>query len=180
MKLWTVQSNEAYQKLQRDGMLSGDRTLIMEESFLTAYQWLCRQMEKRIGPPPHPDVFPVWAWHTWEGGSGKPDMRRYRSEVEAPDGCWRLTLEVPDDQVLLSDFDLWHFPLNGWYLALSEKEYRTSSADYKEKSWERIFQLDLPANDWCVSEKKSIQATFWTLTWDMVKKAEHFERASVK
>lgn len=111
MQLWTIQSNEAYQKLLKGGVLSGSRAHIMEEPFLPAYQCIWHRMEKRIGPP-HPGAFPIWAWHTWEGGSGKPNMRRYRSEIEKPGGCWRLTLEVPEGHILLSDFDLWHFPLN--------------------------------------------------------------------
>ena len=28
----------------------------------------------------------------------------------------RLELQVADDRVLLSDFDLWHYVLNYWYL----------------------------------------------------------------
>lgn len=33
-----------------------------------------------------------------------------------------MEIEVPNDQVLLSDFDGWHFRLNRHYLALSEKD----------------------------------------------------------
>jgi hypothetical protein len=28
----------------------------------------------------------------------------------------RLELEIPDGTALLSDFSLWHYPLNYWYL----------------------------------------------------------------
>ena len=34
----------------------------------------------------------------------------------------RVELEVADDRVLLSDFDLWHYVLNYWYLPESEKD----------------------------------------------------------
>jgi hypothetical protein len=33
-----------------------------------------------------------------------------------PPGSVELDLAVPVDQALCSDFDLWHFALNGWYL----------------------------------------------------------------
>lgn len=34
----------------------------------------------------------------------------------------RLEVEIPDAQVLLSDFDLWHYPLNYWYLPDDEED----------------------------------------------------------
>lgn len=179
MRLWTIQSNKAYEKLLKTGSLTCSREYITEESFIPAYDWLRRQMEKKIGPPPFPDAYPIWTWHTWEGRSGKPDMRRFRTERLSPGGCWRLTLNVPDDLVLLSDFDLWHFPLNGWYLSFSEADadkHTAASQAEKERSWQLIFRLDLPADDWVVSAEKSIQGTLWTITKDMVIRSEHFER----
>lgn len=181
MRLWTIQTDAAYRILQETGKLSGTRGTVIEESFLPAYDWLRKQMSQRIGPPPTPEAYPIWGWYQYEGRSGKPDMRRFRNDLRAagPAGLWRLKLEVPDEQVLLSDFDLWHFPLNRWYLSVSEEDYDahdTCTQEEMEKSWELIFHLDMPANDWNSAPQKTIQGTFWELTQYMVVAAEHFVR----
>lgn len=54
---------------------------------------------------------PVWGWAKRAGrGDGKPDMRRWRTTK--PEQVVRLKLEIPEERLLLSDFDAWHIPLN--------------------------------------------------------------------
>lgn len=60
-----------------------------------------------------------------------------------------LELNVPDDTVLLSDFMLWHLPLNNGAICTKHesKEYgKCSPENQKERiltTWERIFDLDM-------------------------------------
>ena len=42
--------------------------------------------------------------------------------TDKPERVVRLKLEIDDSRVLLSDFDLWHIPLNFGYFAVSEEE----------------------------------------------------------
>ena len=63
---------------------------------------------------------PIWAWYQWEGSRRKPDLRASGYLPKGEPGV-RLELRVADDRVLLSDFDLWHYVLNYWYLPKSEK-----------------------------------------------------------
>lgn len=88
----------------------------------------------------------------------------------------RLTLEVPDAEVLLSDFDLWSgMVLNDHPVSLTEAEYdawdalpeeqRTRQA--QEQTWVHIFDLERWEGDpaWLGSrEAECIQATFEVLS----------------
>ena len=68
MILWTIQTEEAWSKLQTTGMLRASRENVMEGSWILPYEWMVDQINMWIGPPPDPSCFPVWAWYQWEGG----------------------------------------------------------------------------------------------------------------
>ena len=172
----------------------------IDEQILAAYGWLGREMDQRCTPQRPPDVrFPVWAWHTWYGTRRrKPDLRF--SDVRAhaaTEPQVLLTLEVPDEEVLLSDFGAWHHVLNRWYLAA---EPETDSFDARCKAaglhaysggpledaaleherlstWQAIFELEkvrgiLEAKP----EHVSAQATFWEIRPEHVVEAVSFGR----
>lgn len=140
-------------------------------------------MRIRIGPPPHPGAFPVWAWRQWNGlRESRPDLRAVGHLPKGTRGV-RLALEVDPDRVLFSDFELWHFVLNGHYLAASEADDHefdrkmaarglerpcdidvSHPALYREvvASWERIFDVDAPLSPLGGSmRRRSIQACLW-------------------
>lgn len=128
MRFWTIQDPKFLVPDKK--FYTGDGRRIMEQSFRPAYHWLIDQMAQRL--PNYHGGYPIWMWVE------KPDLRR---AGYGPRGtkCILLTLEIPVERVLISDFHAWHCVLNNWYLALRQKEKRL----VKEKSWERIF--DLPA-----------------------------------
>ena len=114
----------------------------------------------------------------------------------------QLTIEIDDRAVLLSDFDLYHYPLNNWYLPLNEnddlrfeKQHESLGYSWQDlsdysiqtysmqqlrneivASWDRIFLLGEEDDGWLFgkNDNKSIQATFWELRLDQVIKAEVF------
>ena len=188
MKLWTIQPVEVYEILMRDGLFTCDPKKASEPTFFDAYNWLVKKLEEKY-PKPKNVQYPIWAWFRFNSKEKKPDLRH---SCYGPRGekmvC--LELEVPDEKVLLSDFDLWHFPLNNWWLddcfhdgyyeedydknhkwfkSLSEDEQRKE----KEKSWEQIFNIEPYENDW-ISRGKYVQAVFWVLKKEYVKKAKRF------
>lgn len=201
MILWTIQDYHAYEELMDTGILAADEDYVLErEYFAPVYKWLYRQMVKNMGAPPKGVKYPVWAWYQWEGKRRKPDMRR-GGYAERGKRIVRLTIDVDSQAVLLSDFDLYHYPLNFAYLGLKEEDsaferecgksgfsiqdVRDCSIDTSEmtalrekmfNSWERIFDLDLESNDWVIQpmSKKSIQATLWYVTKDQIKSADEF------
>lgn len=172
MILWTVQDKEAYLNLTHSGVLRADKEYIYgKEYFLSAYDWMSQQMRARISEPPNDIQYPVWLWHTWEGRRKRPDMRR---SGYAPTGSpiVLLTVDVPDEKVLLSDFDRWHAVLSKDYLATDENDDYPHSPEEMVESWNRIFDVSC-ANPY-YSFSLSIQATIWELREEWVKKAEFF------
>lgn len=193
MRLWMIVEMPFLQVLRTRGEVIADGRRVWRDC-RPAYRWMAAQMERRIGPPPRPRAYPLWGWAQWSGPNRRPDMR---SSGHLPRGtqCYRLTLDVPEQQVLLSDFSDWHMVLNNGYLARTEAEadafdaellaagISRQSRDYGgftariEASWERVFDIDHVGLDpaWNGSpETQSIQATFWRLSQDQVRKVEGF------
>lgn len=202
MKLWTIQKYPAYLSLLRTGVLTANEEYVFEKDFYTpVYEWLYNQMVKRIGKPPQGIKYPVWAWFQWEGKRSKPDMRRSGHAVRG-EKIVRLTIDVNEKEILLSDFDLYHYPLSYWYLPLNEEEDREAEKRYPAlsfeqlirrelmlhptkdpefynsmaESWERIFDLSIEDDGWLYNKmnKKSIQANMWQIKGEQVLNVEEY------
>ena len=63
---------------------------------------------------------PIWVWWQWWADRRRPDLRASGFLPKGVRGI-RVECRVKEDQVLLSDFELWHYILNYWYLPKSEK-----------------------------------------------------------
>lgn len=194
MQAWSIQSLAAWQVLQTTGVLRTDPVLL-DPAFLPAYQWLVAQMKTRIGPPPPGCHFPVWFWYQWQDAEKrKPDLRTSGHLPKGEQGV-RLTLTIQADAALLSDFDLWHYVLNYWYLPSSVAEgdafaaelaavgldsYRTKPlpAPYHERlvaSWQRIFDLDWAAPALADPKaEKQLQGVVWEITLAQVQEVQAF------
>ena len=105
--------------------------------FVEMYNWLVLQMKKRIGDPPEGVIYPVWAWHTQRSKRHKPDLRSERW-ANGYDGekfvC--LEIEVPDEQVLLSDFDLWSLILLDSIITETEEEEKTEEREEEKEEFD--------------------------------------------
>ncbi len=195
MTLWTIQSIAAWKILQREQVLFADQRY-SEDLFLDAYRWMTKQMKHRIVSKSEIMSLPLWAWYQWDGiERRKPDLRSSGHLPKGQRGV-RIEFEQLDKGVLLSDFDLWHYVLNYWYLPQTVADGEAFEAElsdhnlsfYKmkpipvrayhqriEDSWNRIFDLDWVDEE--ISEpyaKKQIQATFWKLHFDQIKDVQIF------
>ncbi len=188
MRLSIILTNGAYQKLTERGYLNGYARKAWRHH-LPAYRWMADQMRERICPPPGRSKYPLWAWKQWFGRD-KPDLR---SSGHLPPGTkgHRLEIDVPDSDVLLSDFGLWSIVLNRGFLSYTEKEYDAFHRQLEKaghsglwpfpephhtrtvESWQRVFDIHRQPSDWW-GAGESIQATFWRLNIDQVKKAQAF------
>ncbi len=153
-------------------------------------------MRQRIGAPPFSACLPIWAWFQWENHRKKrPDLR---FSAHLPRGEVGVLVEFSAEPaaVLLSDFLLWHYVLNYWYLPESVVDEKRFDATVKSlgadvpsgvakkneafhvevrKSWDKIFDIHVATRG--ISYKysqKRIQATLWTLRKDMVRDAVIF------
>ena len=199
MRLWTLQGIEIYEQLQRDGVTYCTKPSYPEDepTILRAYHWMTEQMRRRIGEPPIPGIeFPMWAWYQYNSAkSNKPP----RSLHDAPDGVSAyMEIELPDKDVLLSDFSEWHCvlnqgPIDDWKRIWKKMEWEAKEAgrrlldldDYSlelqkeiEKSWEGVFDLDRCMKEKCFKHRRnrSIQATFWLLRSEHVASVELLEK----
>jgi hypothetical protein len=164
MIIWSILTEQAWEELQKKGRLEA-KPCHVDKDYLAAYTWMVSQMERRLTiPKPSVDTMPIWAWWQWWGDRRRPDLRAGRHLPKGTRGV-RVELRVEKDRVLLSDFDLWHYVLNYWYLPKTEKDGESfekrlarvglsvfgcdhqkplSHAKYRqdvERSWERIFDL---------------------------------------
>lgn len=164
------------------GILAGTQSLVKvglaEPEFRDAYAWMRSQMLQVGIEQPSEVCTPWWCWIQFGGGYGKPT-----TEGSGPD-CVLLELRIPIDEVLLSDFDLWHFVLNYSYAAFTECEDDAFDARLRsagitsascqpypepfhlemELSWRNIFDLGVESDYATYSfEDKAIQGVFWNL-----------------
>lgn len=130
-------------------------------------------MRARVGATPEGVEFPVWAWYQWEGKRKRPDMRCHGRCSEKGIPIVLLTVDVPTEKVLLSDFDYWHMVLNDWALVFPFVPKAKYSEAVKRKSWENIFDIECSydgEDEHCLST----QATLWEIKQEWVRKAEQF------
>lgn len=155
------------------------------------YDWLVQEMKARIGEPPEGVFYPVWAWYMWEGARKKPDLRRARwRNGWKEDRFVCMEIEIPDDRVVLSDFDVWSIILLDGLIADSEKEVerlemeydsltQEDKQEYKAQNWKTVFDLNYVDNGW-IHRGDSIQATFWELGKEEIKSVRFFTAATPK
>lgn len=187
MILWTIQSEEVLDILERDGVYTCDETLSdLMEYFEKDYRWMVEQMDNRGIEHPEGLNYPLWAWHTRNWKHKRPILR----EICADEKGKRLVcieFEIDDDKVLLSDFDSWHFVLNKFWLDDSsdgedwdEKQRWLDSLPVIERerimveSWQKIFDITSRKSDW-KPNGCYIQGTFWELRKDMIRKVKRFK-----
>ena len=187
MKLWTIQPVDVYNNIMSSGKYFCDpnrSSLLEDDLFRNAYSWLVKEMEKRIGDKPEYVKFPVWAWHTWEWKHKKPDLRSFVGKKGPKMVC--IELEIPDNEVVLSDFDSWHYVLNKWHFGyetsdeeLAEKYAWLDSLSNEEreqeikKSWQNVFNIE-KINTYWIIQGQFVQATFWEIKKEQVRKIQFF------
>lgn len=160
MRLWSFQPEKV-----ADELLSGHRFICDPrqssyydpyEEFRRAYDWIGAQVEERV-PRPDGVELPVWAWALNYGLAQRPDRRRMLFRNFARTDVI-LELEVPDELVILSDFDDWHCVLNDIPIRTdAEWEHdadREFTVDETRRSWQRIFSVE---------GREFVQACLWTI-----------------
>lgn len=191
MTIWTIQPAAVYEELKERKVLYTDISKSalyhMEDVGVTdnpmqkGYDWLAKRMEEKIGKPDGAS-YPWWAWYKRKGKHRKPDLRE-TGYAEKGERCVCMELEVPDDGVILSDFDLWWFCISDrWFSGAADDDeldrldgwFKSLDADEQERlkleSWEAVFDTEpdqYGRGSW-------VQATFWELRLADVRKAVYF------
>ncbi len=125
-------------------------------------------MQSRLGPPQAAGQMPVWLWCQWRGAARpRPDLRA-RGHLPSGTTGVRLEFEIEGRLLLPSDFELWHYALNGWYLPASLSDERRYDADPDpqriQASWQRMFDPGWSNRRYRAARvDRSIQAVAWEL-----------------
>lgn len=162
MRVWTVQTEDAYSRLLEKGVLYGDWRRV-GETFKKPYEWLCEQMEAHgIALHGHP---PIWAW------PHKPDLRK-RWLAESKQRSVRIEVEISDNLVLFSNYEAWHCALNNYWLGEEDLETMWDQPhDKVVASWKGMFDLDYCSR---IGFGTLAQVTFPSLNIDDVLSARPF------
>ena len=190
MKLWTSQPVAFYEELMEKGINYCKHESWMCGEYLVAYRWMAEQMRERIGEPPLPEIkMPIWAWYQYTSKKKrKPPLSPCNKTQEGKE--MMIELEVPDEEVLLSDFELWHGPLNGLLLDNDRRlrklyepyihtEFEKRPPEVQQiikESWVRIFDLNHRDRYYAPMARKnrSIQATLWLVKKEYVVSAVEY------
>jgi hypothetical protein len=205
MRLYSIQPLAVYDLLCHEGQFHS-RPLAYPNSnlsyyrddfaFVLAYEWLMTKMTALGLPRPAPDVYPIWAFFQWYGvARPKPDLRCCglkdwgRSERKV-----LLTLEIPANQVLLSDYYGWLNCINYGHAGTNRESQaffrRFDRAGGQRRwdqplaepwhqelltSWDRVLDLETSRRQAGIKKADhAIQATFWAVTAEQVKAAVAF------
>ncbi len=186
MKLWTVQPVDVYNDIMSTGIYRCQKDKIQLPELIPYYDWMVKEMTKKIGQPPANVNYPVWAIHTEKWEHKKPDLRFLRGEFgKKGDHFACIEVDIPDKDVVLSDFDAWSIILVNGLITETRSESDELDALYdslpdseKEKmrldNWKRVFDISVLKNDW-TTRGKSIQATFWELKKEQICDVRFFE-----
>ena len=200
MLIYTVQPLAVLLKVIQENVLYSQQIIVKARThsdvFLEAYGWLIPQMRQRVPSAhvPHRS-YPWWGWYKYGDSVLKPKFSHsyYRGLVkEVTEPYAIITLDIPDENVLLSDYDAWHWVLSKWFFGFQYEETALINAFCKEfhllkkkfrhgmylhqvenypaykeqfqKTWERCFDLDISRKLVRTSKlKQYIQACFWEL-----------------
>ncbi|WP_336769768.1 DUF3841 domain-containing protein [Bacillus bombysepticus] len=99
MIVYTVQTEEAWKQFKKQGHLEGNKKEIDPE-FIYTYDWMVYQAKNRL--PHYKGDYPVWVWeeNNYPNRNAKAWGREKQKMVI-------LTLDVPEEWVLWSEFSYW-------------------------------------------------------------------------
>lgn len=189
MRLWTIQPPEILDIINETGRFVCDKEKSYWydcEEFQRAYEWMIAQMHMHRIFQPYDTTWPIWAWHTHNWKHKKPDFRCIGLGKPGKKYVC-IEIEIPDDEVLLSDYDAWHVVLNNGYNnpGTIEEEWEAFDIYYdsmenqyakeltRVASWNGIFNVEPFKNEF-VSNGKYVQAVFWEIKKENIISVKEF------
>ncbi len=122
VRLYSYQGQAGWDRAEALGYWSGNPETIHEDGeqgWGPAYDWMRERMAERV--PDFSGDYPMWGWT--KRPSTKPKPRKYRGTSDAI----RLTVLVPRERIVFSDYDAWHSVLNRGLNCATEEEWDAHS-----------------------------------------------------
>lgn len=168
MRIWTTQTIFFWNQLQEQGVIHCNTSKSWGAiDFKEAYDWMAAQMTNRIGPAPEGVDYPIWGWQ--QVGCYKKEYHGRLSDCGGDDDEFVfITADIPDNLVLLSDFDDWHCVLNHIHTDFQRRKSEPDEEAAIIRSWDAIFDLNRRGRYIRHRRNRTIQATFWELRLEWV------------
>lgn len=186
MKVWTVQPVEVYNQVMTTNDYCVDMTKSLDaevELFREPYAWLRKKAIERGLQDNGRGM--IWFWYRWYSTRRKTDVRTLRKMAGKGHKMCCMTLDVPEDKVLLMDTGNWNARLNNSLCFTPEQEEMDLDALERfldefydlpeearkrrtEESWELIF-------DFNPDKTGAIEGVFYGLDKAMIKDVQFFE-----
>lgn len=182
MRLVTYQSVEAVNKLLNEGILyigKNDISFTAPEKnkdnhqYQVLYDYISKNMMNLKGKTDD-IIYPLWAWYIV---NGKRTISKENDQFYK--GMYRLEIEIDKKDVLLTDFDKYCYLLTSSYLPKDEKDkewyvknmFQISEKEVEE-SYKFMFEIFHFRDGYTYFSflKRNVQATFWVLKKEQVKK----------
>ena len=186
MKLLHIMPLEVYQNTLEQGLSYQAKLSLMdlEPQWAPAYSFMKSKLLEKVPLPQVPgtflqEIYPTWAWPLEKLIDFKVDCRQRFFKKWGPPGAnyMCVVFEKKEQDVLLSDFDCWHFALNQQFLCLEEQTPLEAPLALLEKSWTQIFDDKFLAEFHKTSENNySIfwQAVCWGIQPQEIVKTKKF------
>lgn len=178
--LWTIQPVSFMKQLEVEGSIAGCFQNI-DSDVSVPYNWMARQLcdrGKSTG-----QICPIWLWYAY-GGRRKPPDLRHSWHLPRGERGLRIEFELDERQVLLSQFEMWVWVLEGQYVPENASEAQhvdiwARKGELTEKkirhSWTRIFDLTFGCERfWGAFAGRDIQATTPSVKIDSVRRVDYF------
>lgn len=162
-KYYTIHPRRVWKKFKEQGYIIGNKEHSM---FPEEYQWMIGEMAKRL--PNYQGEYPVWLWTKIH------PFYTYENSMVSRKKFVLLTIELDDKDVLLSDFDAWHIPLNNW--TFSDDFVHSNDRKTDRSDWDKIFDFDWLKKHFHEDESKELhlQGTTGRIPIDKVVAVKHF------
>lgn len=153
---YTIHTRRTWKKFQKQGYIAGEKAYA---SFPMQYEWMMSEMKKRL--PRYQGEFPVWLW------TEIPPLYRFEQTNVRRKKFVLIAVEVEEEDVLFSDFDAWHIPLNHQTF----QEGQTECLD-----WDKVFDFAWLRTHFYEneSEKITLQGTTGSIPLSKVVSVKHF------
>lgn len=177
MVIYTIQSRQVLDRLITNKKYTCDAEKShYKNDFDTEYKWMAAQMDNHAVPHPDNLIYPIWGWYRINGHA--PTLNDLKNFMSKDDII--LKINIPENKILLSDYDAWHYVLNNMWYDNSTSEYefdlmhtyfdtlpRFKQKKLKEESWLKIFNITKIKTDW-FKNGYYVQGTFWEITDNML------------
>ena len=174
MRLYTIQSTTFFENLLADGFAFCEHTSESAIELMESYQWMADQLNQKV-PCPKDGILPIWAWYQYSYKNPQPPFLPDIMDcgIESDEAVY-LEIEVSDEEILLSNSDLWHDRVINLEHVCNKKSPLAMKISRLEKEAGRILFFE----DFPESLQEEIRES-WNNIFNLTKKTKSIQAAGM-